>query len=50
MKLHVDHRGVWVDPLNSKHILSGNDGGGGRDLGRRQALEPEDDDQRPAVL
>ncbi len=24
---HVDHRVVWVDPLNSKHILSGNDGG-----------------------
>jgi photosystem II stability/assembly factor-like uncharacterized protein len=27
MKTHVDHRGAWVDPLNSKHILSGNDGG-----------------------
>ena len=27
MKTHVDHRGVWVDPLSSKHILSGNDGG-----------------------
>ncbi len=26
-KTHVDHRVVWVDPLNSKHILSGNDGG-----------------------
>ncbi|RPJ85005.1 MAG: hypothetical protein EHM13_02425, partial [Acidobacteria bacterium] len=25
-KTHVDHRVVWVDPLNSKHILSGNDG------------------------
>jgi photosystem II stability/assembly factor-like uncharacterized protein len=26
-KTHVDHRVVWVDPLNSRHILSGNDGG-----------------------
>jgi len=26
-KTHVDHRVVWVDPLNSSHILSGNDGG-----------------------
>ena len=26
-KTHVDHRGVWMDPLNSKHILSANDGG-----------------------
>ena len=25
-KTHVDHRVVWVDPLNSAHILSGNDG------------------------
>ena len=28
-KTHVDHRVVWVDPLNSNHILSGNDGGVG---------------------
>jgi photosystem II stability/assembly factor-like uncharacterized protein len=27
MKTHVDHRGLWMDPLNSKHILSANDGG-----------------------
>ncbi len=27
MKTHVDTRAVWVDPLNSKHLLSGNDGG-----------------------
>ena len=27
--LHVDHRGIWVDPLNSNHILSGNDGATG---------------------
>jgi hypothetical protein len=26
-KTHVDHRAVWIDPLNSKHILSANDGG-----------------------
>jgi photosystem II stability/assembly factor-like uncharacterized protein len=26
-RTHVDHRVVWVDPLNAKHILSGNDGG-----------------------
>ncbi|MDR2562000.1 MAG: hypothetical protein LBC63_09555 [Holophagales bacterium] len=25
-KTHVDHRTVWVDPLNSNHILSANDG------------------------
>jgi hypothetical protein len=27
-KTHVDHRSVWVDPLNSNHILSANDGAG----------------------
>jgi len=26
-KTHVDHRAAWIDPLNSKHILSANDGG-----------------------
>lgn len=26
-KTHVDHRVVWIDPENSNHILSGNDGG-----------------------
>ncbi len=26
-RIHVDHRVVWVDPLNGKHLLSGNDGG-----------------------
>jgi photosystem II stability/assembly factor-like uncharacterized protein len=26
-KTHVDHRGVWVDPENGNHIMSGNDGG-----------------------
>jgi len=28
-KLHVDHRGMWVDPQNSNHIMSANDGGAG---------------------
>jgi len=27
--LHVDHRGIWVDPQNGNHILSANDGGTG---------------------
>jgi photosystem II stability/assembly factor-like uncharacterized protein len=26
-KAHVDSRAIWVDPLNSKHILDCNDGG-----------------------
>lgn len=26
-KCHVDSRAVWIDPLNSKHILNANDGG-----------------------
>jgi photosystem II stability/assembly factor-like uncharacterized protein len=26
-KTHVDHRAVWVDPVNGNHILSANDGG-----------------------
>ena len=28
-KLHVDHRGLWVDPQNGNHIMSANDGGAG---------------------
>jgi photosystem II stability/assembly factor-like uncharacterized protein len=28
-KLHVDHRGIWVDPQNGNHIMSANDGGAG---------------------
>jgi photosystem II stability/assembly factor-like uncharacterized protein len=26
-KSHVDTRAIWIDPLNSNHILNGNDGG-----------------------
>lgn len=26
-RTHVDTRGMWIDPLNSDHILNGNDGG-----------------------
>jgi photosystem II stability/assembly factor-like uncharacterized protein len=26
-KCHVDTRGMWIDPLDSNHILNGNDGG-----------------------
>jgi photosystem II stability/assembly factor-like uncharacterized protein len=26
-KSHVDTRGIWIDPLNSDHILNANDGG-----------------------
>jgi photosystem II stability/assembly factor-like uncharacterized protein len=26
-KCHVDTRGIWIDPLNSQHILNANDGG-----------------------
>lgn len=28
-KLHVDHRGLWIDPANGNHIMSANDGGAG---------------------
>lgn len=28
-KLHVDHRGLWIDPANGQHIMSANDGGAG---------------------
>jgi len=43
-KTHVDHRVVWVDPLNSLHILSGNDGGvsetwdGGKHFSQKNAI------------
>lgn len=26
-RCHVDTRGMWIDPINSNHILNGNDGG-----------------------
>ncbi len=47
MKTHVDHRGVWIDPLNSKHILSGNDGGvcetwdGGKHWSQKNAISAQ---------
>ncbi|MES1227466.1 MAG: glycosyl hydrolase, partial [Armatimonadota bacterium] len=34
--VHVDHHAIWVDPLDSEHILIGEDGGVGqsRDMGK----------------
>jgi photosystem II stability/assembly factor-like uncharacterized protein len=46
-KTHVDHRVVWVDPLNSSHILSGNDGGvseswnGGRNWSQKNQIRAQ---------
>jgi photosystem II stability/assembly factor-like uncharacterized protein len=46
-KTHVDHRVVWVDPLNSNHILSGNDGGvseswnGGRNWSQKNGIRAQ---------
>ncbi len=46
-KTHVDHRVVWVDPLNSNHILSGNDGGvsetwnGGRNFSQKNGIRAQ---------
>ena len=46
-KTHVDHRVVWVDPLNSNHILSGNDGGvsetwnGGKNFSQKNAIRAQ---------
>jgi photosystem II stability/assembly factor-like uncharacterized protein len=43
-KTHVDHRAVWMDPLNSDHIISSNDGGvsetwdGGRHWSQKNAI------------
>ncbi|MBC7349550.1 MAG: hypothetical protein H5U05_06225 [Candidatus Aminicenantes bacterium] len=43
-KCHVDSRAVWIDPLNSKHILNGNDGGvsetwdGGRHWSQKETI------------
>jgi len=47
MKTHVDHRGAWIDPLNSKHVLSGNDGGvceswdGGKHWSQKNAISAQ---------
>jgi photosystem II stability/assembly factor-like uncharacterized protein len=46
-KTHVDHRVVWLDPLNSNHILSGNDGGvaetwdGGRHWSQKNTISAQ---------
>jgi len=46
-KTHVDHRVVWVDPLNSAHILSGNDGAvsetwnGGRNWSQKNQIRAQ---------
>ena len=46
-KTHVDHRVVWVDPLNSNHILSGNDGGvsetwnGGKNFSQKNGIRAQ---------
>ncbi len=46
-KTHVDHRVVWVDPMNSGHILSGNDGGvaeswdGGKHFSQKNTINAE---------
>ena len=49
-KTHVDHRVVWVDPLNSKHILSGNDGGSSETWDGGEHWRQSTHHQRPAVL
>ena len=46
-KTHVDHRVVWMDPLNNNHILSGNDGGvaetwdGGKHFSQKNAINAQ---------
>jgi photosystem II stability/assembly factor-like uncharacterized protein len=46
-KTHVDHRVVWVDPLDGRHILSGNDGGvaeswdGGRHWSQKNTISAQ---------
>jgi len=47
MKTHVDHRGAFIDPLNSKHVLSGNDGGvceswdGGKHFSQKNSISAQ---------
>ena len=46
-KCHVDTRGLWVDPLNSNHILNGNDGGasetwdGGKHWSKKETISAQ---------
>ncbi len=44
---HVDTRGIWIDPLNSNHILNGNDGGvsetwdGGKHWSQKETIDAQ---------
>lgn len=44
---HVDTRGMWIDPLNSNHILNGNDGGvsetwdGGKNWSQKETISAQ---------
>jgi hypothetical protein len=46
-KSHVDTRGIWIDPLNSNHILNGNDGGvtetwdGGKSWSQKETIDAQ---------
>ncbi len=46
-KCHVDVRGIWIDPLNSDHILCGNDGGvsetwnGGKNWSQKETISAQ---------
>ncbi len=46
-KCHVDVRGIWIDPLNSNHILCGNDGGvsqtwnGGKNWSQKETISAQ---------
>ena len=46
-KAHVDSRAVWVDPLNSLHILNANDGGvsetwdGGKHFSQKETISAQ---------
>ncbi|MFQ6037199.1 MAG: WD40/YVTN/BNR-like repeat-containing protein, partial [Candidatus Aminicenantales bacterium] len=46
-KCHVDTRGIWIDPLDSNHILNANDGGvsetwdGGRHWSQKETISAQ---------
>ncbi|MGD2246654.1 MAG: hypothetical protein PVI11_08920, partial [Candidatus Aminicenantes bacterium] len=46
-RCHVDTRGIWIDPLNSNHILNGNDGGvsetwdGGKSWSQKETISAQ---------